>query len=163
MGIFQRFLKILFADFLKTCRKCPLSPILGRHVGMEELESVHPQQDIDRLTAPPEDVIEKDTKESTTVYSDASDVSSNDFSGPEDGECESDEEGRKSAEFGRKSVTLLGGRILPILSDRNLFVASFHALNLFQRSRVLKSQILIICLWKTFLLTGRLVVTRRIL
>merc|ERR1712192_161873 len=36
-------------------------------------------------------------------YSDASDVSSNDFSGPEDGECESDEEGRKSAEFGRKN------------------------------------------------------------
>ena len=32
-------------------------------------------------------------------YSDASDVSSNDLSGPEDGECESEEEGRRSAEL----------------------------------------------------------------
>merc|ERR1712098_458279 len=38
-------------------------------------------------------------------YSDASDVSSNDLSGPEDGECESDEEGggRKSAELVRRN------------------------------------------------------------
>lgn len=34
-----------------------------------------------------------------TNYSDASDVSSNDLSGPEDGECESEEEGRRSAEL----------------------------------------------------------------
>jgi len=53
-----------------------------------------------------QDTLEKDPKDSITAYSDASDVSSNDFSGPEDGECETDEEGRKSAEFGRKSAEL---------------------------------------------------------
>merc|ERR1712055_722374 len=79
---------------------------LGRHVGMEELDSAHHPKEIDLLTAPTEEVIEKDTKESAAVYSDASDVSSSDFSGPEDGECESDEEGRKSADFGHKSADL---------------------------------------------------------
>jgi len=53
-----------------------------------------------------EEVLDKDLKDSKAAYSDASDVSSNDFSGPEDGECESDEEGRKSAELGLKSAEL---------------------------------------------------------
>jgi len=70
----------------------------------EFLSAQNPQEP--QTFAETEELLEKEPKEVGPVYSDASDVSSNDFSGPEDGECESDEEGRKSAEFGRKSSEL---------------------------------------------------------
>eukprot|EP00092_Neocalanus_flemingeri_P019589 GFUD01021221.1.p1 GENE.GFUD01021221.1~~GFUD01021221.1.p1 ORF type:complete len:1227 (-),score=286.33 GFUD01021221.1:356-4036(-) len=73
---------------------------------MAEISSAENPQEPHQTLPCSEEALEKDLKDGVTVYSDASDVSSNDFSGPEDGECESDEEGRKSAEFGRKSAEL---------------------------------------------------------